>query len=86
MRLCFAGPTGHTSGECIVKAASNAGKHPESLCWVGTREQHDSRVQVKPWERAIIWNNLAECLEFRALMPFPLFLLLGICLLMVSQV
>jgi hypothetical protein len=50
----IAGSTGHTSGECIVKAASNARKYHEGLCWIGSREQHDPRVQVNLGDRIIV--------------------------------
>jgi hypothetical protein len=62
----IAGSTRYTSGECIVKAESYAGKHSESLCWIGPWEQHDPWIQVK-W--SISWMRNLEKTQSSSVCP-----------------
>ncbi|RRT82891.1 hypothetical protein B296_00016950 [Ensete ventricosum] len=45
------GSSWHTSGECPLQAESHAGEHSQGLHRLGSREQHEPRVQVKSASR-----------------------------------
>ncbi|RWW13303.1 hypothetical protein GW17_00022990 [Ensete ventricosum] len=45
------GSSGHTSGECPLQAEIHAGEHSQGLRRLGSREQHEPRVQVKSASR-----------------------------------